>query len=595
VTALVRRRFALPSAAALRRRVVTTLTPGLLIVAAIAGALVAVEVVRSGPAFAVARGPVRFWFEASAMVALTAAGAAAAWRRSPSATALLLLAALWPVREWANPAAPGPLVFTAAQVLGTAWLPVVGWLAFAYPSHLPARGLPRGIAGVLTAAVLGPALVRAVSFDPVAEGCADCPTNLLLVAGLPTAAATAGTVGFTLQAAACAVVLAVLVRSVAAASPAMRLVRLPVAAATGAVLALGTADAVLGVAKGSSRAAETALTPALAASLVAVAVTVSWERVRAGAARRRIARLMEDLSSAPRPGRLREELARLAHDPHLGLAFPVPGGGAVDVSGSRVGASQAQGPERRSTSIVGSDGRVLAVLTHRPGVLDDASFRDAVVRTSRLVLRAERLQAELMARVAELRESRARLVASFDYERRRLERDLHDGLQQRVVALLLSLRLAQVRRPDERLATAVAETQAMLEELRELAHGLYPAALAEEGLASALDELRLTADITVRVTAAPSGRYPEAVEATVYAVVRESLDLGLEAASVRVVATGSSATDRAVEAEVSGRVSRMPTARALQWLEDRVGAAGGTFAARLDGDRFQIRAVVPCG
>ena len=140
------------------------------------------------------------------------------------------------------------------------------------------------------------------------------------------------------------------------------------------------------------------------------------------------------------------------------------------------------------------------MLTHRPGLLDDDGFRDAVARSASLALEHERLQAELASRVSDLQGSRARLVASFDSERRRLERDLHDGAQQQVVALLLKLRLALARHPGPELVWAIAEVGAALDELRELAHGLYPAALAEDGLEAALEELREGADIPIRIS-----------------------------------------------------------------------------------------------
>ena len=149
----------------------------------------------------------------------------------------------------------------------------------------------------------------------------------------------------------------------------------------------------------------------------------------------------------------------------------------------------------------------------------------------RLGLENERLQAEVLFQLGELRASRARIVETGDAERRRLERNLHDGAQQRLLALSYDIRLAHASaeaESDDRarllLAQALADVQAGLGELRELAHGIYPAILTEAGLAPALATLADSASIPVEFDDAVQGRYPEVVETAAYLMVAEAIE-----------------------------------------------------------------------
>ena len=155
---------------------------------------------------------------------------------------------------------------------------------------------------------------------------------------------------------------------------------------------------------------------------------------------------------------------------------------------------------------------VLAVV-HRPGLLDDPALVAELATTASLALEHERLHAARRARLEELRASRARIVAAADAERRALERDLHDGAQQRLVAVALAIRLARRRIAaddpalDAALAAAEARVRAAVVELRDVAHGLFPTVLADEGLRAALDELSEHAPRLVP-RALPAGRFP---------------------------------------------------------------------------------------
>ena len=140
------------------------------------------------------------------------------------------------------------------------------------------------------------------------------------------------------------------------------------------------------------------------------------------------------------------------------------------------------------------------MIAHRPGLFADSGLADEVASAVRLALENERLHAELRAQLEELRASRARIVEAGDIERRRLERDLHDGAQQRLVTLSLAVGLAIAEHGDDpKLARAQQELRLLLAELRELAHGIYPVALAEEGLAAAVEALAEQSRVAVRL------------------------------------------------------------------------------------------------
>jgi PAS domain S-box-containing protein len=228
-----------------------------------------------------------------------------------------------------------------------------------------------------------------------------------------------------------------------------------------------------------------------------------------------------------------------------------------------------------------------------------------MVGTSYDVTERRRYEESLRASIAEVRASRARLVAAADAERRRVERDLHDGAQQRLVALAMTLRLAQQRLgaqadPELRstLAAASAELRHALAELRDLARGLHPAMLSEQGLAAALEALALRTPLPVRIAACPRGRLPEGVEAAIYYLVAEALTNTLKhacaaRAEISVQVLGDVALVRVRDDGVGGASEQ--GGGGLRGLADRVAAAGG----RLDvdsprGGGTTISAELPC-
>src|SRR5262249_8362903 len=228
------------------------------------------------------------------------------------------------------------------------------------------------------------------------------------------------------------------------------------------------------------------------------------------------------------------------------------------------------------------------------GFLDDPALVEEVAAAARLALENERLQAETRAQLEDLRASRSRIVETGDAERLRLERDLHDGAQQRLVGLLLELRLARSRMvssPDPalpgRIDEAEAELVAALGELRELAHGIFPAALAEEGLAAAVEALAEEAHISLTITAIPGERLARSGEAAGYFVVSETVR---QTAASALMVSAERRNGRLI-IDVKGDAEPEP----IVDLEDRVGALDGTAkVVRGEDGQVTIRAEIPC-
>ncbi len=222
---------------------------------------------------------------------------------------------------------------------------------------------------------------------------------------------------------------------------------------------------------------------------------------------------------------------------------------------------------------------------------------------ARLLLHSEP-DPELTAKVVDARSAQARIIAAADAERRRIERDLHDGAQQRLVALSLKLGMARKRLGEDADGTALRlvdeaqeESRAALAELRDLARGIHPAVLSDRGLAAALRELAGRATVPTEVIEAPESRLLPAVEATAYFVVAECLtNVGkyaqADAASVRVRPEVGRLVVEVVDDGVGGASANGGSG--LRGLADRVGALNGHLeVASPPGHGTRVRAEIP--
>ena len=300
------------------------------------------------------------------------------------------------------------------------------------------------------------------------------------------------------------------------------------------------------------------------------------ELARARRTRNAVARLVE-LAASPSTT-LRDALSRLLDDPVLRIAYRLDDGTLADEAGRPVEL------EGEVTEVV-RGGIEVARITHRPGVLNDQAIVEEVSAAARLAFENERLQAEVRAQLERLRASRARIVEAGDTERRRLERDLHDGAQQRLVALSLALALVRGRSEGcaatEHVVEAEHEVRAALAELRRIANGIFPASLAEEGLPAALAALVEETDAPVAVGPMLEERVDPRVEAAAYFVVVAAARRSpvLRAASTR--SSSSSSTMWATRA-------RTLRDRRPSWSARRAHSADGETAPRGDSMRVVI-------
>jgi signal transduction histidine kinase len=560
-------------------------------------------------ALAVARGPGRFTTYAgrsglaatltvTAGLALVLAGLVTAFARPAGRIGdLAVLAGLaWFAPVWVGWDKGPPLVRSLAMLAAGFALPLLLHLVLTDPSGQLHGAATRALVFMVyleaVLAAVGLALFRKPFFDP---NCwANCSDNAFLVRSLPQLARGIEVADrwFT-AAAAAALVIVCTWRLLRDSGPARRAL-LPVA-----LPAVLLAGAVIGHAAALQRTpledpAQPAFRILFVVGCVAVlllAAGLVWVTVRMRLQRRAVARITASLGQAPPPGSLQAALAQAVGDPELRIAYWLPDAQHyVDAKGRPV-AKPVAGPGRAITALV-RDGRQVAVVSHTAALPDLERELGAAVR---LALENERLQAEALAQLDQLRASRVRIVQTGDAERRRLERDLHDGAQQRLLALSYDLRLAhaQAQTDDDRhtgslLTQATDQAQAALRELRDLAHGIYPAILAEAGLTPALATLAEEAPLPVEIVAATDGRYPAAVETAAYLLVAEALqDAAGRRASHAVVRVARDVGRLVVTVEDDGTDRTSPMVE----LADRVGALEG----RLTVEPTRLRAELPCG
>lgn len=303
------------------------------------------------------------------------------------------------------------------------------------------------------------------------------------------------------------------------------------------------------------------------------------------------------------PHGIRDELARALRDPTLEVLFWLPErNGYVDVRGLPAELPD-EGPSRAVTKLE-HEGEPLAAILHDPILRDEPELIDVAAAAARLALENARLHAEVQAQLAKVKESRARIVAAGDEQRRRIERDLHDGAQQRLVALALELKSAQRRLGDNGdpdveslLAAAADEVQIAVEELRELAGGIHPGILTQGGLAVALDALAGRASVPVTVDARLERLRPE-IEATAYFVASEALaNIAKHARASGASITASCEDGRLVIEVVDDGVGGAATegGTGLRGLADRLEAQGGRLRIESPpGNGTRIVGEIPC-
>lgn len=342
----------------------------------------------------------------------------------------------------------------------------------------------------------------------------------------------------------------------------------------------------------------------VSASMLLVPAALLWGLLRAQLSQSVVSALAIELG---RPAHARpplvDSLRRALGDRSLDLAlwsrpiqaYVTPNGVPVALPG--------EDPDRAVTPIEADDGPLAAII-HDPMLPEQRRLIDGVAAVAQLAIENERLHAEVKSQLEEVRASRHRIVSAADEERRRVERNIHDGAQQRLVSLSMALRMAQAKATDASsevvatLADAEAELKHAIGELRALARGIHPAILTEAGLGAALDSLAEHTPVPVAVDAHVDGTLSPVLETTAYYVVAEALTnvakhAGATAATVEVLTAGDELRIRVADNGAGGADPEHGSG--IRGLMDRVAALGGSLRVTDAPDGgTRLEAEIPC-
>ena len=324
-----------------------------------------------------------------------------------------------------------------------------------------------------------------------------------------------------------------------------------------------------------------------------VVTGVVWSRLRRPATPELVVQLRTEPAAS-----LRARLARALDDPTLDIVYRLDDGRYVDPDGRTV--ELPHGADRAVTSLI-AGGQEVAAIVHDPALLDEPALVESVRAAAGLVLENERLAAEVRSQLSEVRASRGRIVAAGDAERQRIERDLHDGSQQRLVTLSVALGL-EAARADARTADVLSRAQDEIEqaigELRELARGIHPTLLRDQGLQAAVEALARRAALPVSVHGTVRDRQSEAVELAAYFVVSEALTNVVKHASATqatVLLEREPGTLRVTIVDDGVGGARVDPGSGLAGLVDRLDALDATLAVESPPGRgTTVRAELPC-
>jgi signal transduction histidine kinase len=324
--------------------------------------------------------------------------------------------------------------------------------------------------------------------------------------------------------------------------------------------------------------------------------------LQARLARSGVGDLVVALRAQPAPSDLQNALARALRDPSLALAYWLHEFEVwVDINGRPV--QLPTETSERSVTVIDRDGAPVAALLHDTALSDEPELLAGVVAAAGIALENARLQAELRARLEELQGSRARIIEAGQKERQRLERDLHDGAQQRLILLSLELGLLEQHADADievkaRLDRARGEIASSLAELRSVARGIHPAVVSGHGLSVALEQLAARASVPVRLDIAVASRLPERLEVAAYYVVSESLaniakHAGASSATVGVAICDSQLVIEVADDGIGG--ADADAGSGLRGLADRVEALEGRLRVwSPPGGGTRLRAEMPC-
>ena len=312
---------------------------------------------------------------------------------------------------------------------------------------------------------------------------------------------------------------------------------------------------------------------------IVVPIALGAGMLRARVDQASVGDLVVRLGNDPADEEFAAAVARAAGDPSLVLAIPGADGSLVDLSGRPIAPPTA---DRRVTRVEAGN-QLLAILIHDVSLDANPDLMRSVAAATRLGLENRRLAATVQAQLDAVRASRARIVEASDAERERIERNLHDGAQQRLVTLALRLRTIADGADDagrrQAIEDAADELDEALAELRDLARGIHPTAVVQGGLASAVEALaeRTPLPVSVRI---PRDRWPIGIEVAAYFVVAEALTNAVRharatRAEVSADVEGERLTVSIVDDGIGG--ADLGAGTGLGGLADRLAALGGSL------------------
>ena len=495
-----------------------------------------------------------------------------------------------------------PLLFTVGVLFNNLFVAAAVHLLLAFPSGRLLNKVDRALVAFSYVTVTVMFIPPLLAYEPAAHGCTGCPENLLLIESSPSFFLTWYDGLAVLGILSLSLVVFRLIGRWRTASPPLRRIVTPLFLAGGALMVLLATllfFSLVGIETHEWFWYATLIPFGLVPYLF-LGSLVRARMLRGGA----VGDLVGMIGGRVPAQKLRDALAVALNDPSLQLAYWIPESERyVDSTGRRIDCPE-EFRDRATSEVRLDDGRLVAMLIHDTQLLDEPELIEAVGGAAALALEKERLDAELRAKVAELRESRVRMIAFGLAERRRLERDLHDGAQQRLVSLALDLRLARAAvrddpdRAEELLTGAADELSRALEELRELARGIHPAVLSDRGLDPALEALASRTPLPVEVEAKIGERLDEPVELAAYFVVAEALTNVVKyahAERARITVGRQNGSVRVAVSDDGIGGADPSSGTGLRGLADRINALGGRLeVASEPGRGTTVTASIPC-
>jgi signal transduction histidine kinase len=513
----------------------------------------------------------------------------------------------WFAPDWLGwQTGPGAVRAVALAVAGLPAAAVVQ-LAIGAPTGSLSSRSARAVVAASWAVTALVGIGRALLYDPLADpDCVVwCSPNPLLVHGDRSLVRVLDAVEPALSVLAVLAVVAFATRRLLTASPPARRGVWPVVVPAGVFLCACAVRLVALAADPAASPGRPVMSAAFwsrAAALAGLAAGLSWALVRAARGVLAVRRLAREPDGGDLERSLEAALVAATGDPSLRVAFPL-GDRELWIDAQGIPISIERPASGMAVTTVLRGGQPVAAVLHDPAILDGHLLARQIGTAAQVAVDNERLRAEARLRLRELRASRARIVETGDEERRRLERDLHDGAQQRLVGLSMAVRMAQSALSGEHnhgamdsMHDADKRLQQAISELRDVAHGIHPVELSDEGLAAAVEALADRAPILVG--SLPAERLPPAVETAAYVLVDEV---------TRRAGTRGDGTTLSVEArrddgrlivsvEDPGETCAERAAAELLPVRDRIGALEGRLSLKpLAGGGTRIEGELPCG